>query len=261
MKTRILSLLLSLALVFGSLFFAAPAVTTANAYPARISLLTPANADSTRFVDISSQQGQVDFFAMKAAGVRGVMLRASYEYEPDARFYEYAIGAKLAGLEYGAYAYVTWQFNTNLQQAYLQATRQAAVLLAQLALVPVRGYVVLDIERLNLPINLTVREMTEVSNYFLGLIRAAGYSPMLYTSIDFLMTGLDASRITDPLWISNYTGVNTTSLPNDKYGKALKKLGPQLRFWQYTHKGRGADYGVSHKYIDLNYCFGSFVPQ
>lgn len=261
MKTKILTLLLALAIVFGSLFFAAPAVTTANAYPARISLLTPANADSTRFVDISSGQGQVDFFAMKAAGVRGVMLRAAYEYEPDARFYEYAIGAKLAGLEYGAYSYATWQFNTDLPQAYLQASRQAAVLLAQLALVPVRGFVVLDLERVNLPMNLTRQEMTDVTNYYLGLIRAAGYSPMLYTSIDFLLTSLDRSQITVPLWIANYTGVNTTSLPNDKYGKAMKKLGSQLRFWQYTHRGLGADYGVTHKYIDLNYCFGSFIPQ
>ena len=260
MKRKLISLFLALSLTISSLLLAAPSLMTAGAYPKRIALLSPANADSTRFVDISSKQGDVDFFALKAAGVRGVMLRASYEYEPDSRFYQNAIGARLAGLEYGAYAFVTWQCNTNLLQAYEQATRQANVLLSQLALVPVRGYVVLDVERINLPMNLSVSEMTAVTNYFLGLIRSAGYTPMLYTGIDFLMTGLDASKITVPLWIARYTGVNTTRLPKDKYGKAMEKLGSQLRFWQYSSRGRGADYGVSSTYIDLNYCFGSFTP-
>lgn len=57
-------------------------------------------------IDVSENNGEVDFEAVAAAGVKFVMVRASYgQHEEDSRFVENVEKAHAAGLVVGAYHY------------------------------------------------------------------------------------------------------------------------------------------------------------
>jgi GH25 family lysozyme M1 (1,4-beta-N-acetylmuramidase) len=74
--------------------------------------------------------------------------------------------------------------------------------------------------------------------------------PMLYTNPDILQNvlGYYTPWITKyPLWIAHY-GV-TVPRPGPLYNT--------YRFWQYTDRGPGLDYGAESKQIDLDYFNGT----
>ena len=65
--------------------------------------------EMTRGVDISVHNGNVDFNALKAAGIQFVLIRCGYgsdfTYQDDERFAENVRKADAAGIPWGAYLY------------------------------------------------------------------------------------------------------------------------------------------------------------
>lgn len=59
-----------------------------------------------RGIDVSYHNGEIDWEAIKNAGIDFVIVRSSYGLQSkDSRFVEYVTGAKAAGLKVGAYHY------------------------------------------------------------------------------------------------------------------------------------------------------------
>ena len=256
---RIVAVLLTVVMVFA---LVAGVINTgrANAVGTPSTLIGRSLPTAGKVVDVSKWNGDVNMLTMKSQGVSGVMIRASYGTEKDSKFDQNCLNAGLALLPYGAYSYATWHIRTNFAQAMIKATQEANALVAYLATKVVSGYVALDLEVNNVNnIYLNKTELTAVANYYMGILKAAGYKPMLYTSTSLLATHMNASAISYPLWLAYYYDNGSRDFPNTGYGAIMKNLKSRIVMWQYTCKGRGVQYGTSGGNVDLNYLYYSFI--
>ena len=197
---------------------AACALWTAPAYalPADSGTLYPG-------IDVSVYQGSIDFEAVSRAGIRVVYIRAGQGNgytDPD--FPRSAEQARLAGLEYGFYYFVTAQ---DTDTAVAQARRFAGL---------IRGYrytcrPVMDFERVE---GMSAGQANAVALAFLEeLERLTGAVPMVYTD------EYNASRLWQqplgryPLWVAQY-GPDEPTVTGDVWSA--------WSGFQYSSRGRVA---------------------
>jgi len=211
--------------------------------------------------DISRWNGDVDFAEMKSTGVKGVMLRAAYGTYEDKYFSAYANACEREDLDYGVYQFATWHYGTTKAEAMSQAKTEADALISTLKSHNLTGYVALDLElESGATLKMSATELTAVANYYFGLIRDAGYSPMLYCSISWLSDRMVGSSISVPLWIAYYYDSGSNAFPETRYGSAMAKYKSQIKLWQFTSTGQGSAYGCSSQYVDISYLYGDFTP-
>ncbi len=210
--------------------------------------------------DISKHNGDVDFYTMKQSGIEGVMIRAAYGTKEDIRFQEYTAAAQQANMPYGVYQFVTWHYGTDYNTAMSQANTQARYLLQLLQGKKVSGYVALDLElESGATLAMNPQELTDVANYYMGIIESAGYRPILYCSISWLNGKMVASQVKYPLWIAYYNDTGTFSFPQTNYGDSMRARSGDIYLWQYSSKGDGPSHGVSSQYLDMNRSYHSFT--
>ena len=205
-------------------------------------------ADVSRWQDIDTTPQQIDFKKMKANGANFVYIRATLGPNIDPDFIYNWKTAKEAGLLRGAYH--AHQFNSNLLN---QIYNFVNIMTPDWGELPMA----LDVERLlfvgvALPtLRLKLKEVLEeleknTKQHPFPYMQL----PMLYTNPDILQNvlGYYTPWITKyPLWIAHY-GV-TVPRPGPLYNT--------YRFWQYTDRGPGLDYGTESKQIDLDYFNGT----
>lgn len=178
-------------------------------------------------MDISKDQGVVDFIKFKKAGGEFVMLKlggrgySSGQIVLDEKFAEYAKNALDADLHVGVYFF---------SQA---ASKEEAEEEAKLVIDNLKGYkikypVVFRMETIGGDMtrvdDLTVDERTEIASTFLNKIKAAGYIPMLYGDKEWLLTKYNLEKLQDyEIWY-----VEAEDIPDYPY-----KMG----MWQYTTQG------------------------
>lgn len=223
--------------------------------------------ETGNFVDISKHNGTINFNTMKQTGVNGVMMRAAYEYTEDSKFEENSHKAEQAGLDYGVYQFGTFHYNTTTKvQAMEQARNQANSLLQFLKGKHVTGYVALDLENENpskFTVYLSPDDLTDVANYWMSIIKNAGYKPMLYCSVSWLKNQMNVNRISVPLWVAYY-GSNadqSNAFLNTTWGQYMTSIKDKIYFWQYSSNGDLANYGGTEGRIDLNYSYRSFTGK
>ena len=192
-------------------------------------------------IDISSHQEQINWEAVRSAGVEFVMLRLGYRgndlggiYEDEDFRANYA-AARDAGLKIGAYFY---------SQAITveEAQEEAAFALTILQDYPLDMPLVYDWEvsgpgtRVD---NMDRNTLTAATLAFCQAVEEAGLQPMIYFNPDQARTLLHMDQLIDyPLWLAMYSGEMTLEYPVD--------------MWQYTNQGSVS--GID-EYVDINLYF------
>lgn len=178
-------------------------------------------------VDISKDQGYIDFNKLKKAGVNYVMIRVgargylSGQLTLDEYFKDNFKRANDAGIDVGIYF---------LSQA---VTEDEAKEEAELVLENIKGktldypiaYVMTYQENENSRVEVLTRsEKTAIARTFLDIIEDAGYKPMIYGSKVWLIKYLELSKLADyDVWLCE-----TEDLPSYPY---------RFTMWQYNNKG------------------------
>lgn len=209
-------------------------------------------------IDVSYHNGNLDWSAIKNAGVEFAILRAAYRgygdkgtLLRDAKFAEYIRNAQAYGIPVGAYIY---------SQAI---TTAEAVQEANYILNIVRGYsldmpIVFDYEFAGVKTGrldsawrngeLNKTKMTDITLAFCNTIKSAGYDAMVYANKTFLTKNIDHEVIENAgydVWLAHYT--KNTNYTGD------------FKIWQYTSTGRIP--GIADKVFDCNFMYGGDISS
>ena len=174
-------------------------------------------------IDVSHWQGDIDFEALKEAGVEFIIIRVGTadgidgDYVLDRKFIQNIEGANKVGIPVGIYFY-----------SYAD-TKERAVADANWILEQIEGYdvdlpIAFDWENWSFynDFNLSFFGLTDMANSFLSVFEDAGYEGMLYSSKNYLeRIWLDTNY---PIWLAHYT--SQTNYEGD------------FDFWQLCNNGR-----------------------
>lgn len=199
-------------------------------------------------VDVSEYQEDIDFEALKSAGIDFVIIRCGYRgwtsgvLVEDSRFRENIAKAEEAGMPYGVYIFS--------QAVSPSEAAEEASMIMELC----QGYTpdlpyAIDIEacgtaddpgRQNL---LSSQERTQIINTFANVIRSRGGEPMLYSNKRWLEDNMDLSQISCKLWYAMWPGEdedNTGENPNNDALEPDPEKIPdrEVEIWQYSSKGQ-----------------------
>ncbi len=198
-------------------------------------------------VDLSEYQGDVDFAAMKNAGVEFVMLRIGGRYYgddgllyTDKAFDNYYQQAKAAGLKVGAY------FFSQAASAE-DAAEEAKYAIEKLSGKQLDYPIALDWENIADDTartdNVTGDQLTDIAETFCDTVTASGYKSLVYSNTQQMFVMYDFETMKDyDFWLADYREFPTMYYKFD--------------MWQYTMEGK-ID-GVEGT-VDLNISFTDFT--
>ena len=202
---------------------------------------------SCTMIDVSTYNGDIDWNAVKAAGVDYAIIRVGYRgygtarLVQDRRFEQNMRGAINAGIRVGAYI-VTQAVNTE------EAVEEASFIVEKC-----RGYNVtlplaIDVEwagnsyeegRAN---SISASTRTDVINAFARTVMNSGYAAMAYANKDWFENKIYSGNLFSSckIWLAQYRNTEYT-------------YGGRVNMWQYTSRAviNGANTGMG--YCDLNY--------
>lgn len=200
------------------------------------------NRASTIAIDVSEFQTDINWAAVREAGVRVVMIRVGYrgygsgKLVEDVKFREYVEGALSENLRVGVYFYTQ---GISMEEGIEEARFVLDIIKDYNITCPVAidtEALYVDDARTN---GLDNTARTDVVVGFCDTVKEAGYTPMIYTNRNWLVQMLDVTRLGGyKIWYAHYT--NQPDLPYEYTG------------WQYTDSGT-LD-GVSGN-VDLNVWF------
>lgn len=187
---------------------------------------------SCTMIDVSTYNGNIDWNAVKAAGVDYAIIRVGYRgygtarLVQDRRFEQNMRGAINAGIRVGAYI-VTQAVNTE------EAVEEASFIVEKC-----RGYNVtlplaIDVEwagnsyeegRAN---SISASTRTDVINAFARTVMNSGYTAMAYANKDWFENKIYSGNLFSSckIWLAQYRNTEYT-------------YGGRVNMWQYTSKGR-----------------------
>lgn len=185
---------------------------------------------SCTMVDVSKHNGDIDWNAVKAAGVDYAIIRVGYRGYGTARLVQDACfdqnmrGAINAGIRVGAYI-VTQAVNTE------EAVEEASFIVEKC-----RGYNVtlplaIDVEwttnRDGRADYISVSTRTDVINAFARTVMNSGYTAMAYANKDWFENKIYSGNLFSSckIWLAQYRNTEYT-------------YGGRVNMWQYTSKGR-----------------------
>ncbi len=182
-------------------------------------------------IDVSSFQGDVDWAAVREAGIEFVIIRLGYRgYGQagtlclDKKFIQNIEGAQAQGLDVGVYFFAQ---AVNEQEAIEEAEFVLSYLEGyelQLPVVYDPESILDDTARTD---NVTGEQFTLNTLAFCERIEEAGYEAMVYSNMLWEAYKFDLAQLSDyPIWYADYE-----LLPQTPY---------RFSFWQYTNTGRVA---------------------
>lgn len=198
--------------------------------------------DALQGVDVSVYQGEIDWQAVADAGVDFAIIRVGYRgysqgaIQPDTNFQKNMEGALKAGLDVGVYFF-------SQATTVREAEEEADYVLEAIRNYPVTYPVVFDWEFIDgqqaRTDEIDGERMTECAKTFCELVRAGGYTPMVYFNQEqgYLYYQLDQLDEFS-FWLAEYD-----EKPDFFYNFAM---------WQYTHTGTVP--GIPGN-VDLNLAF------
>lgn len=199
------------------------------------------NGSARLGIDVSKWNQEIDWEAVKDAGVEFAIIRCGYRGASsgvlviDPRYEENIRGAIEAGIPVGVYF-----FTQALDE--VEAVEEASMVIRLIEDYDVDYPVFLDSESAGgsgRADGLDSEERTRVHRAFLQTIEAAGYETGVYASRNWLNDRIDMTKLSDyKVWLAEYAEVPTY----DEY----------YHMWQYTSKGT-VD-GISTN-VDLNLCY------
>lgn len=194
-------------------------------------------------IDVSEFQKTIDWAKVKAAGIKGAIIRCGYRgYEKgtlqqDSKFMSHIKGAHAAGLTVGVY-FFTEAINASEgkeEAAYtLNLVKKAGIPLSYPIAIDTEAITAKDV-RAN---DLSKARRTEVINAFCKEIKAQGYEPMIYASTSWLEDKLNMSKLPYKVWVAQYNSKVTYK--------------GDYVMWQFSSNGQ-VD-GIDGR-VDLNLCY------
>lgn len=200
------------------------------------------NGSAKLGIDVSKWNQEIDWEAVKDAGVEFAIIRCGYRGAStgalviDPRYKENIEGAISAGIPVGVYF-----FTQALDE--IEAVEEASMVIRLIEDYDVDYPVFLDSESAGgrgRADGLDSDERTRAHRAFLQTIEAAGYETGVYASRNWLNDRIDMTRLSDyRIWLAEYADAPTY---DEHY----------YHMWQYTSKGT-VD-GISTN-VDLNLCY------
>lgn len=192
-------------------------------------------------VDLSYWQGAVNFPKL-ASKVQYAYLRAGYGNDYfDTRCDEYRAGCKANGIQYGLYWYVKpgKSFKAHAESFLTKWMQDPGELPPCFDLEESGGLDKMGLESW----------LKKMYDYFNTVAHLDYAGVMTYTSAGFLdrAIGLTNWLKWTQLWVAHWTTAPQPLLP-----KEWSVPGFTWRNWQYSATGKGSDYGVSSRYVDLD---------
>lgn len=172
-------------------------------------------------IDVSYANGTLNWTDL-AKQVDFAMIRGGYSTTPDDRADANFRDAAAAGVPVGAYWF---SYATNVEAAQREAEACITLIKKYKITLPVAfdfEYASVDYAEKQ-GVKITSDLLCAMARRFLDRIRAAGYTPMLYTNVDFLGRGF--SKLADEylIWLAHW---------------GVSKPGRNCYMWQYTDKLR-----------------------
>ncbi len=212
-------------------------------------------------IDVSSNNGRVDWNKVKSQGVDFAMIRATggwydpiadagqdYDFQFDSRFIENLKGLANEELPFGIYHVA---FATTIKEAELEA---------EYILTALTEYGSEYKDKMSLPIaydvevdeisGLSQKQLTDVVIAFCSKIYEAGYTPIVYANGNFFKNHLDLEKLNAlsyGFWYANYK--NNPNF-NEKITISDSNIEPIM--WQYTNSGSVDGANNSSGNVDLN---------
>lgn len=185
-------------------------------------------------IDVSSNQGNINWSMVKSSGVEFVVLRSTLKNgKPDSKFVEYLEACK------------KYQFDISVYKYSYALTESQAIAEANTVISLLNGYkckIWLDLED-NSQIALGKSGIAKIANAFIRTCEAKGYSVGIYCNLNWMKNYIDDSLKTKDMWIARY-GKN-----DGQANEATYKPNVGEAIWQYTSNGQVN--GISGK-VDLN---------
>lgn len=193
-------------------------------------------------IDVSYAQGTIDWAAVKDAGIKFAMIRASRgdisSTRPMAedRTFRYNIeNATANGIDVGVYHYL-------YASTVKEAVQEAKFFIEAIKPYDITYPVVLDVEE-QYQADLGKKKLTKICKAFLDEIKKAGYYGMIYANKSWLTNHLDMDELEGTeVWLAQW---NTVPTYKGEFG-----------MWQYSSKGivSGID-----GYVDLNLSYKDYA--
>ena len=197
-----------------------------------------------KVIDVSIYQPDIDYAAVKAAGIDGAIIRcgftgwgSSHSLNKDTKFEAHYAGFTGAGIPVGAYYYSTAD---SVDFAKKEAGFVQSLLKGKKLAFPVYY----DIENNERQAALSMSLLTQIAEAFCESMEEAGYFVGVYANTNWFTNKLNHAALSEKytVWLADYRGAN-----------ANKTL--QRDMWQYTSKG--SVNGISGN-VDVNECYRDF---
>lgn len=193
-------------------------------------------------IDVSENQGVIDWGRAKADGVSFAILRSvKKNLSTDLYFEENYRGCRENGIPVGIYKY-------SYALTEEEAKKEAEAVLRLLSGRSLELPVFIDVEDASQR-TLPTGTLTAIIRTFLEVIEAGGYQTGIYCNLDWYQHVLDVSAFAGrDFWIARY---------GENNGQAEERNKPNVGeiCWQYTSKGRVA--GISGN-VDLNLLYKDY---
>lgn len=193
-------------------------------------------------IDVSKHNGNIDWNAVKNAGVNFVIIRCGYRGSAtgvlveDQRFKSNIQGAAAAGLKVGIYF-----FSQAVNE--IEAVEEASMTIDLIRRYSITYPVYMDVEEANGRADkLDAAARTRVIRAFCETVRASGYTAGVYASKSWLAEEMNAGELSNyKIWLAQYA--------------ATPSYGGRYEMWQYSRRGQIS--GIPEK-VDLNISYMSY---
>lgn len=216
-------------------------------------------------LDISKHQSSFNAATAKVQGIEMVFCRCAYATSKDVKWDVFAPAVKAAGMELGAYGFLTAHYyNKNggsFEQAKVVMRQQVST---WIGLCKQQKCDILAVDQeleAGNNVVLSRAENTELLIEACQLIESNGIKPLIYCSAGWAKTYIDLNICKYPLWIAYYyadpndpdfDSCTPIEQVNTAYGRYMVSLGNQLYGWQFGRIGYGSKYGVGSDNVDKN---------
>lgn len=201
-------------------------------------------------IDVSDNQGMIDWAKAKAAGVQFAILRSVRgSGKPDNQFAPNLAGCRAQGIPVAVYKYT---YATS-QQAAMEEAKQVVELLQSYGLQNTMVWWDVEDQATQRPLGKTV--LTACIKAAQTVIEAAGYRFGIYTGLYvYNERWFDFDQFaTVPLWVARYyRGYEVIQFGEEPDQDKQPETGRALWGWQYTSTGRVA--GINGN-VDMDICY------
>ena len=228
-------------------------------------------------IDISKHQTAFDAAKCKAAGITTVICRLAYSSYEDVKAGVYMPAVKSAGMKLGGYGFGTWHYKSvcgsNLEKARTVMRNEVNAWIAIARKYGINSWLGIDqeLER-EQTMGLSIGDNTTLLIEAAKMIADAGFSPCLYTGVNWAMNQIRVDNFNYPMWIAYYKwyrtqkdfdNVSETFPTSGTYGRWMDSHRDKICAWQFSSEGYADKYGCTHgnNGLDKNWLYSQPSAQ